>query len=79
MTSPPARRVPRSRSAPATRADGDLDAFPVAADGELKDETDLAFDKPVTAHYVLVWVTGLVPSENGFSADIAEVAVNAAG
>ena len=41
--------------------------------------TDLTFDKPVTARFVLVWVTGLVPSENGFSADIAEVAVHAAG
>jgi hypothetical protein len=28
---------------------------------------------------VLVWITGLAPSQNGFSADIAEVAVNAAG
>jgi hypothetical protein len=59
-------------------ADGDLDAFTLAADGELKDETQLAFDKPVSAQYVLVWITGLVPSENGFSADIAEVSVTAA-
>jgi hypothetical protein len=60
-------------------ADGDLDAFTVAADGELQDETELAFDKPVSARYVLVWITGLVPSEGGFSASVAEVAVQAAG
>jgi hypothetical protein len=28
---------------------------------------------------VLVWVTGLVPSGGGFSGDLAEVAVHAAG
>ena len=55
-----------------------LDGFTPAADGTLDRTTDLAFDKPVTARFVLVWVTGLVPSENGFSADIAEVAVHAA-
>jgi hypothetical protein len=33
----------------------------------------------VKARYVLVWVTGLVPSAGGFSADIAEVTVQAAG
>jgi hypothetical protein len=60
-------------------ADGDLDAFAVAADGELQDETELAFDEPVSAQYVLVWITGLVASDNGFSADIAEVTVQAAG
>jgi hypothetical protein len=60
-------------------ADGDLDGFAVAADGELQEETELAFDEPVSAQYVLVWITGLVPSEGGFSASIAEVAVQAAG
>jgi hypothetical protein len=57
---------------------GALDDFDVAAGGEIKDTTDLTFDKPVTARYVLVWVTGLAPSANGFSADIAEVTVHAA-
>jgi len=57
---------------------GELDDFDAAAGGEIKDTTDLAFDKPVTARYVLVWVTGLVPSADGFSADIAEVTVHAA-
>jgi hypothetical protein len=56
-----------------------LDGFDQATDGTLKDSTDLTFDKPVTARFVLVWITGLVPSDNGYSADIAEVAVHAAG
>jgi len=60
-------------------ADGDLDSFAVAADGTIEDDTELAFEKPVSARYVLVWITGLVNSENGFSADIAEVTVQAAG
>jgi hypothetical protein len=57
----------------------DLNGFDVAADGTVEDSTDLAFDEPVTARYVLVWITGLVASENGFTGDISEVAVNAAG
>jgi hypothetical protein len=56
-----------------------LDGFTPAADGTLEKSTDLTFKKPVTARFVLVWITGLVSSENGFSADIAEVAVHAAG
>lgn len=56
-----------------------LDGFAPAADGTLEKSSDLTFEKPVTARFVLVWITGLVPSENGFSADIAEVAVHAAG
>jgi hypothetical protein len=56
-----------------------LDGFDPAADGTVGDGTEFAFDKPVDARFVLVWITGLVESENGFSADIAEVAVNAAG
>jgi hypothetical protein len=56
-----------------------LDGYAPAADGTLEKSTDLTFDKPVDARFVLVWITGLVPSDNGFSADIAEVAVHAAG
>jgi hypothetical protein len=56
-----------------------LDGFAPAADATLDKTTDLTFQKPVTARFVLVWITGLVQSENGFSADIAEVAVHAAG
>ena len=54
-------------------------ASPPAADGTIEGTTDLTFDKPVTARYVLVWITGLVPSGDGFSADLAEVTVHAAG
>jgi hypothetical protein len=57
----------------------ELDGFDRAADGTIKGETGLAFDEPVSARYVLVWLTGLVPSEGGFSADIAEIAVQSAG
>jgi serine/threonine protein kinase len=57
----------------------DLKAFTPAADGIVKGNTDFAFDKPVTARYVLVWTTGLVDGPEGFSADIAEVTVQAAG
>lgn len=60
-------------------ATGDLDAFPVAATGTLTGTDELPFDAPVTTRYVLVWVTGLVPSDGGFSASIAEVAPLAAG
>ena len=72
-------RAPRWRSAPADEPADNLDGFKQAADGTLKGTTDFTFAKPVTARFVLVWITGLVPSDNGFSADIAEVAVHAAG
>jgi hypothetical protein len=65
----------RTADAPA----GSLDGFAMAAGGTLEDSTELAFEEPVTARYVLVWITGLVPSEGGFSAGISEVAVRAAG
>ncbi|GAB3307083.1 hypothetical protein GCM10027451_15010 [Geodermatophilus aquaeductus] len=58
--------------------DGDLDSFAVAAAGSVDGTTDLAFEEPVTARYVLVWVTGLVPAEDGFSADLAEVGITTA-
>jgi hypothetical protein len=57
----------------------DLDGFTRAAEGTVRNGTDLRFDEPVTARYVLVWITGLVESDGGFSADISEVAVQAAG
>jgi eukaryotic-like serine/threonine-protein kinase len=60
-------------------AAAELDGFTAVAGGELESETELAFDEPVSAQYVLVWITGLVPSEGGFSAGIAEVSVQAAG
>jgi eukaryotic-like serine/threonine-protein kinase len=56
-----------------------LDAFPVAASAKLTGTDQLAFTAPVTARYVLVWVTGLVSTSDGFAADLAEVTVTAAG
>jgi hypothetical protein len=56
----------------------ELDGFDRAVDGTIEGETGLTFDEPVTARYVLVWITGLVPSEGGFAADIAEVTVQTA-
>jgi hypothetical protein len=61
-------------------ADGDLDSFAVGAQGDLTGSADdLAFAEPVTTRYVLVWVTGLVSADDGFAADLAEVAPVAAG
>ncbi|MCZ2823001.1 MULTISPECIES: protein kinase family protein [unclassified Modestobacter] len=59
--------------------DAALESFPVAASGELTGDDVLAFGEPATTRYVLVWVTGLVPVDDGFSADLAEVTVTAAG
>ncbi|SNS58389.1 hypothetical protein SAMN06893096_105181 [Geodermatophilus pulveris] len=61
------------------RPDGGLDAYRVVAAGTLGEATDLSFDEPVTTRYVLVWVTGLAPSEGGFSAEVAEVSPTPAG
>jgi hypothetical protein len=63
----------------ADSATTELDGFTSVAAGELAAETELRFDEPVSAQYVLVWITGLVPSGGGFSAGIAEVGVRAAG
>ncbi len=61
-------------------AGGDLDGFAVAADAtELQAETEFAFEEPASAQYVLVWITNLVDSGEGFSAGISEVGVQAAG
>jgi hypothetical protein len=58
--------------------DGDLEAFPVAASGTVDGTAELALEEPVTAQYVLVWVTSLVPAEDGFTGAVAEVAVTPA-
>jgi hypothetical protein len=58
--------------------DDDLDAFTVAASGELTGTDDLTFSSPVSSRYVLVWVTGLASTDDGFSADLAEVSVTTA-
>jgi eukaryotic-like serine/threonine-protein kinase len=61
------------------RPEGDLDSYEVVADGTLGDSTDLSFGEPVTTRYVLLWITGLAPSEGGFSAEVAEVTLTPAG
>ena len=58
---------------------GAIDNFAVAAKGTIQGTTDLTFDKAVTTRYVLVWITGLVNTPDGFSADLSEVTVHAAG
>jgi hypothetical protein len=57
---------------------GSLDSFTTVASGTVKGSTDLTFGKAVTSRYVLVWITGLVPGNGGYSADLAEVVVHAA-
>lgn len=56
-----------------TSANGDLTSFPVAASGRLTGTNQFTFTAPVTARYVLVWITGLVPGDSGFTANLAEV------
>ena len=58
---------------------GDLADWTVAASGTVTGTTELAFDEAVTTRYLLVWVTTLAPGDDGFSADIAEVALRPAG
>jgi hypothetical protein len=55
--------------------DGQLDSYATVGSGTVEGTTEFAFDEPTTARYVLVWVTGLVEAGDGFSADLAEVAV----
>jgi eukaryotic-like serine/threonine-protein kinase len=56
-----------------------LDGFQVAAGGQLTGTTQLSFPAPVTSRYVLVWVTGLVDTGDGYTGDLAEVTPLAAG
>jgi len=72
-TTPGATVEVRTADQPADKLDG----YKPAADGKLDGTTDMTFGKPVKARFVLVWITGLVQSDNGFKADIAEVAVHA--
>jgi hypothetical protein len=58
---------------------GSLDSFTTDATGTVQGATEIRFPKAVSSRYVLVWVTGLVPSNGTFSADLAEVAIHAAG
>jgi eukaryotic-like serine/threonine-protein kinase len=74
-TTPGATVEVRTGSAPS----GDLDAFPVAASATLTGTDALTFASPVSTRYVLVWITGLVSGNDGFSADLAEVVITTAG
>jgi eukaryotic-like serine/threonine-protein kinase len=74
-TTPGAKVEVRTADQPADSLDG----FKTAARATLDATSDVTFDKPVKARFVLIWITSLVPSDNGFSADISEVAVHAAG
>ncbi len=65
----------RTADSPAADAEG----FDLVASGTLEDTTDLRFDEPVEARYVLLWITGLVGGGEGFTGEIGEVAVQAAG
>jgi hypothetical protein len=55
--------------------EGSLDSFAVAGSATLDGTTKVQFDKAVTARYVLVWITKLVPSDGGYRANLAEVTV----
>jgi hypothetical protein len=59
-------------------ADGALEAFPVATAGAVDGTAELTLDEPVTTRYVLVWVTGLVPADDGFAGTLAEVTITSA-
>jgi len=56
-----------------------LDQFTPAAAGTVEGTTPFAFEEAATARYVLVWITGLVATDGGFAADLAEIKVQAAG
>jgi hypothetical protein len=58
---------------------GDLASFPVATSGALTGTDQLVLPAPVTTRYVLVWVTGLVQTAQGFTGSLAEVTPQAAG
>jgi hypothetical protein len=59
--------------------DGALDSYAVAGTATLDGTTTVKFSKAVSARYVLVWITTLVPSDGGFAANLAEVSVQHAG
>lgn len=59
--------------------DGSLDSFATDATATLDGTSKVRFPKAVTARYVLVWITKLVPADGGFSANLAEVTVQHAG
>jgi hypothetical protein len=58
--------------------DGDLEAFPVAATGTVDGTAEMGLEEPVTTQFVLLWLTGLAPAEDGFAGSVAEIAVTPA-
>jgi len=58
--------------------DGPLDSFPVATSLKLTGTDHVHFTKTVSARYVLIWVTQLVPTDGIFQADLAEVSIQKA-
>ena len=70
------RRDPHRRRPPTAR----WTASPPPADGHARGQRPSSpSTSPSTARYVLVWITGLVEGDGGFSADLAEVGILAAG
>ena len=59
--------------------DGQLDSYATAGSGTVEGTSEFTFDEATTARYVLVWVTGLVEDDDGFSATLADVSILAAG
>jgi eukaryotic-like serine/threonine-protein kinase len=55
--------------------DGDLESWPVLAEGTLEATTEFTFEEPAATQYVLVWYTDLVPAGEGFKGDLAEIAL----
>jgi hypothetical protein len=60
-------------------ADGPLDSYAVAKQVQLTGTDHVRFDTSVSARYVLIWVTHLVPTDGNFQADLAEVSIQHAG
>ena len=62
----------------AEESGSEIDDFTPVADATLEETTQFDFAEPAIAAFVLVWITGLVESDGGFAASIAEVEVQAA-
>ena len=63
----------------ASGPEGELEDWPLLAEGELEESTDFSFEESANTRYVLVWVTALVEGDGGFEANLAEVELLAAG
>jgi hypothetical protein len=58
--------------------DGPLDSFPAATSLKLTGTDHVHFKKAITARYVLIWVTQLVPTDGIYQANLAEVSIQKA-